>query len=114
LYFPIDLETLFLGLSESSFSFSTFVNRHQSRQNVPYCIPVIDTAATMSGVHFENSSMATSEDTWDPEMADMINPHWKLFHKPSLTLNVTVGVFCLILGIVGLIGNSIVIYIFSK
>jgi hypothetical protein len=68
----------------------------------------------MSGRYFENISMLGSEGTCDPEMADMINPHWKTFTKPPFTLNMMFGVLYLILGTVGVIGNSIVIYIFSK
>jgi maltodextrin utilization protein YvdJ len=72
------------------------------------------TAAITTVMYPKSHQMLGSLDTSDPDMADLINPHWKTFSKPSVSLNITFGVVCFILGIVGMIGNATVIFIFTK
>ncbi|OWA54110.1 putative Rhodopsin, partial [Hypsibius exemplaris] len=54
------------------------------------------------------------EPRWTPEMADLVNDHWKAFIPTSFALHVVTGTSCLCLGVVALFGNLSVICIFSR
>jgi hypothetical protein len=72
------------------------------------------TSATIAVMNPENILMLGSELDSDPEMTDLFNPHWRTFPKPPLALNIIFGLLCFVLGIVGMIGNATVIFIFTK
>ncbi|OWA52064.1 Melanopsin [Hypsibius exemplaris] len=54
------------------------------------------------------------EPRWTPEMADLVDDHWKASIPTSFALHVVTGTSCLGLGMIALFGNFLVIYIFSR
>ncbi|OWA55350.1 hypothetical protein BV898_19734 [Hypsibius exemplaris] len=54
------------------------------------------------------------EPRWSPEMADLVDDHWKASIPTSFALHVVTGTSCLGLGMIALFGNFSVIHIFFR
>nr|AKG27054.1 opsin [Dugesia japonica] len=62
----------------------------------------------------DNASLSKSPWHWDPEFESIVHPYWRTFDMVPEVYHYLVGVFISIVGISGVLGNLLVLYIFAS